>query len=77
MALKWQFFAISHGVALAGYQNIVNKSFVAHIQVIAHIYVPHINSTISRFQILLRLLLPFLKWKSWGQWASRTDKSDV
>ena len=40
-------------MALAGYQNIVDRSLVAHKKVIAHIYVLHINSTINKLQTLL------------------------
>jgi lipoprotein signal peptidase len=66
LGTKMALCAISQVVALAGYQNIVDRFFMARMKDIAHIYVLSINSTIYNFQIVLKtaLFVPCLKWKS-------------
>ena len=42
------------GGAITGYQNIVDRFFIAHIKDVAHIYVLPKNSTICKFRMALK-----------------------
>jgi hypothetical protein len=66
MAKNGTLCAISQGVGLEGYKNIVDRCLIAHIEAISHTYILFINSTTCNCQIALKiaLLMPCPKWKS-------------